>query len=129
MNWDALGAIAELLGAIGVIATLLYLGHQIRLSSRAQRAATQHDVLAEFRTDISQVLQNRNLREAFQKFSRGEDIDREHRFDLALFIGNEFRTYEELYLAYLDRNVVSDLWESRLKNLRDFYLRHPLTQR
>ncbi len=30
MNWDALGAIAELLGALGVIGSLLYLGIQIR---------------------------------------------------------------------------------------------------
>jgi len=30
MNWDAIGAIAELLGAIGVIASLVYLATQIR---------------------------------------------------------------------------------------------------
>lgn len=32
MNWDAIGAIAELLGAIGVIASLVYLATQIRQS-------------------------------------------------------------------------------------------------
>ena len=31
MNWVALGAIAELLGAIGVIATLLYLSQQVQM--------------------------------------------------------------------------------------------------
>ncbi|MGK0261059.1 MAG: hypothetical protein ACI96M_004515 [Candidatus Azotimanducaceae bacterium] len=30
INWDALGAIAELLGAIAVFATLAYLAVQIR---------------------------------------------------------------------------------------------------
>ena len=29
MNWDALGAIAELLAAVGVIASLVYLAKQI----------------------------------------------------------------------------------------------------
>jgi hypothetical protein len=33
MNWDAVGAIAELIGALGVIISLLYLAQQIRLSS------------------------------------------------------------------------------------------------
>jgi hypothetical protein len=33
MNWDAIGAVAELLGAIGVIASLVYLAVQIRQSS------------------------------------------------------------------------------------------------
>ena len=50
MNWDAIGAIAELLGAIGVIASLIYLATQIRQSreqmgenTRALRAGTYQD--------------------------------------------------------------------------------------
>ena len=49
MNWDAIGAIAELLGAIGVIASLIYLATQIRQSrdqmernTRATQAASNH---------------------------------------------------------------------------------------
>ena len=34
MNWDAVGAIAELLGAIGVIISLAYLATQIRQNTR-----------------------------------------------------------------------------------------------
>ncbi len=37
MNWDAIGAIAELLGAVGVIGSLVYLATQIR-QSREQTA-------------------------------------------------------------------------------------------
>jgi hypothetical protein len=33
MNWDAIGALAELAGAVGVIITLVYLAVQIRQSS------------------------------------------------------------------------------------------------
>jgi len=49
MNWDAIGATAELLGAVGVIASLVYLATQIRQSreqmqesTRATRSATYH---------------------------------------------------------------------------------------
>ena len=35
MNWDAVGALAEAIGAIGVIASLLYLASQVRASARA----------------------------------------------------------------------------------------------
>ena len=38
MNWDAIGAIAELLGAAGVVASLIYLGVQIRQNTRTERA-------------------------------------------------------------------------------------------
>jgi len=40
MNWEALGAIAELLGAIGVIATLVYLSIQVKVGRDATEANT-----------------------------------------------------------------------------------------
>jgi hypothetical protein len=40
MNWDAVGAIGEVLGAIGVIVTLGYLAVQTRLNTRAINAST-----------------------------------------------------------------------------------------
>ena len=40
MNWEAIGAIAELLGAIGVIASLIYLATQIRQNSRQLMGAS-----------------------------------------------------------------------------------------
>jgi hypothetical protein len=39
MNWEALGAIANLLAAIGVIATLIYLSVQIRQNNNQLRGA------------------------------------------------------------------------------------------
>jgi hypothetical protein len=41
MNWEAIGAIGEVVGAAGVVATLLYLAVQVRLSRRATDANTQ----------------------------------------------------------------------------------------
>jgi hypothetical protein len=55
MNWDAIGAIAELLGAIGVIASLVYLATQIRHSREQMRAATYqqlHDHIGESATSL-----------------------------------------------------------------------------
>lgn len=41
MNWDAVGALAELLGAIGVIVTLFYLALQVRQNTKTVKAATE----------------------------------------------------------------------------------------
>jgi len=57
MNWDALGAIGELVGAAGVIATLAYLAFQIRDNTRALSAQSRHSIsefvlqVAQFRTE------------------------------------------------------------------------------
>jgi hypothetical protein len=50
MNWDAIGAVAELLGAIGVIGSLVYLARQIASNSANINHNTQALVAS---TDIS----------------------------------------------------------------------------
>ena len=45
MNWDAIGAIAELVGAAGVVASFFYLAGQIRNNSRSIEAATFHSTM------------------------------------------------------------------------------------
>lgn len=40
MNWEAIGALAELLAAVGGIAAVVYLAVQIRLNTRAVRSSS-----------------------------------------------------------------------------------------
>jgi hypothetical protein len=45
MNWDAIGALSELVGALAVVATLLYLAVQIRQNTTSVRAATFQSIM------------------------------------------------------------------------------------
>ncbi|MGH0030795.1 MAG: hypothetical protein ACQGVC_13450 [Myxococcota bacterium] len=45
MNWDAIGAVGEILGATGVFASLVYLATQIRDNTRSLGAASLQSVL------------------------------------------------------------------------------------
>lgn len=47
MNWDAVGAIAELAGALGVVTSLAYLGLQIRQNTRSSHTATYRSLKQE----------------------------------------------------------------------------------
>lgn len=40
MNWEAIGAVANLFAALGVIATLIYLAMQIRQNTKAVRSSS-----------------------------------------------------------------------------------------
>jgi len=44
MNWDAIGAIGDFVGGVGVIVTLGYLAVQIRSSTKALRGQAQREI-------------------------------------------------------------------------------------
>ena len=44
MDWDAIGAVGEVLGAIAVIATLLYLGSQISQTNRIAKSSAAREL-------------------------------------------------------------------------------------
>lgn len=48
MNWDALGAAGEIIGALAVLATLLYLASQIRITNEISRFTTAKDIFYKF---------------------------------------------------------------------------------
>ena len=56
MNWDAIGAVGELVGSVAVLVTLIYLALQIRQNTHATRAASHHaitDALNQLNLDIA----------------------------------------------------------------------------
>ena len=44
MNWEAIGAVGEILGALAVAVTLIYLARQTRENSRAVKASSAREV-------------------------------------------------------------------------------------
>jgi len=61
VNWDAIGAIAELLAAVGVIASLIYLGIQIRQNTRTERARAFQDVFSSFTAQNHEMFSPQNI--------------------------------------------------------------------
>ena len=48
MNWEAIGAVGEFLGAIAVIGSLIFVGVQIRGNTRATQTAAAHGLTTNF---------------------------------------------------------------------------------
>ena len=44
MNWDAIGAVGEIIGAVGVIASVMYLALQIKKQTRESQMAAMRDL-------------------------------------------------------------------------------------
>lgn len=67
MNWDAIGAIGELIGAVAVIATLIYLAQQIKDSARAARSAAVTDATNAIQALYQELGTNTQSSERFLK--------------------------------------------------------------
>ena len=65
MNWDAIGAVGEIVGAAAVIATLIYLGRQIQDSARAARSAAVTDATNAIQTLYMELGSNPQSSELF----------------------------------------------------------------
>jgi len=55
MQWDAIGAVAELVGALGVIASLIYVASQVRTSNRASTVQAKLET-TRFMTDYGDLM-------------------------------------------------------------------------
>jgi len=62
VNWDAIGAIGEIVGAVAVVATLGYLAVQIRQNTRADRASSRQTVLDDFYSSLWETARDAELR-------------------------------------------------------------------
>lgn len=84
MNWDAIGAIAELLGAAGVVASLIYLATQIRQSTRTERARAFQDIFSGLNAHCDQMFGPQNLdlvvagMRDFKRLSGGDKLRFDH---------------------------------------------------
>ena len=109
MNWDAIGAIAELLGAVGVIVSLVYLATQIRQSREqmnqntvALRTAAYQQLLSDgLHVGGTQALivpgLDRVVRLGLADFGQ---LDEDDRFRFTLWINSVMHTHDNAHFQY-----------------------------
>ena len=97
MNWDAVGAIAELLGAGGVIATLIYLSLQIRNAANVDRANIRTSLTERSQRAIELTIQHAPI---IVKAAADEALTGEERFRVLQLHRFLFRSYENYAYQY-----------------------------
>ena len=121
MNWDALGAIGEIVGALGVIASLLYLALQIRNDASARRADTSHAqsrMLTEAQRDIAS---SPGLADIFYKGVSDYDAltgPEKVRFNAS--VGTSFRAFEDTFHRHAEGHLDEKLWQSIDRPIEEF---------
>lgn len=65
MNWEAISAISEAAGVVGIIISLMYVAVQIRQNSKSVRAATAHSLASSIGSFTDPFLANVDLANAW----------------------------------------------------------------
>ena len=126
MNWDASGAIAESLGAIGVIASLVALTIQLRQFSRSMNASAETEandryvsILRLFTEDPTMMetwsAAGLGSRESFLEEtaggSLGEPMDPQHTTRFTSLVAESLHHAQAVHRLYLKGVVERDTWE------------------
>ena len=119
MNWDAVGAIGEIIGAFAVVISLIYLAVQIRNQNLESRAATVQQVLQNNAATISQ-LQDPELAQIWitglEDIGSLSDVER---LRFVIYITTVLRGYENSYFQWRSGRLDDETWFTLMAVVRD----------
>ena len=121
MNWDAIGAVGELLGAVAVVASLGYLAIQVRQNTSSIHA-TLFDATSRASSDLLMrlALDREAMSMVFSGFGNYETLEGEERFRFNFVFIAFFNMYETLYYHRERGMVPEELWQSRIARMHAF---------
>ena len=111
MNWDAIGAIGEAVGAAAVVASLLYLASQIRAEARTRRSEALHAQAEAFSVFLHTLSTNHDLAEIYligiHDFHslRGVQVPR-----FSALLGHLYRIFEEFFYQRAEGSIDPRVW-------------------
>ena len=124
MNWDAIGAIGEVLGAIGVVASLLYVARQMHQNNANQRAAAKIEMTRQF-MDFSDMLMNdTGLAELHNRGLRGEELTEDEEFIFQRLMAKSTWYFSTMFYLVQQHGMTDDDWEESYSVIR-WYCRMP----
>ncbi len=116
MNWDALGAIAELVGSVAVFVTLLFLLKQLKTNSVMIQNSTAQGSADSVAAWARQLTENQELYRVYRMGLKNDsELSRDERglFDLILF--QAFHSISSVYVQYKNGGFGEDRWESEIR--------------
>jgi hypothetical protein len=123
MNWEAIGAVGEVLGAIGVIATLGYLALQIRQNSNTVRSSIRQAISTTQHEAGLQMAATPDLRAAIARWANGEvPSTQDEALCDDILLRAMVRTFENQYHQHRDGTFGDEMWVGYRENMRRFRL-------
>ncbi|RLA45254.1 MAG: hypothetical protein DRR06_07735 [Gammaproteobacteria bacterium] len=112
MNWDAIGAVGEILGAGAVVISLIYLAAQIRIQNKESRMAAMHEISLGFRESLDKFGE-REIADIFVRANKDFDsLTEVETLRLITSAAAFFRSWEEAYIQNEGGRLDSRIWNT-----------------
>jgi hypothetical protein len=112
MNWEAVSAIDQMVGAFAVVISLVYLASQIQSQRRDSRIAAVHELTDSFRAAIISF-QDRQLAEGFSRAkSDFESLPEVERLQFISMVKGIFRVWKDAYFQYREKRLPDTIWKA-----------------
>ena len=121
MNWDALGALAELLGALAVVGTIGYLALQIRQTNKISRTNTVTELQRRFDELNTLLVTEPKLREVLFK----ADLTPDEAEQVYAFANLNINIWITVQNAFDNGQLDRDLFEGMIADVRVALARWP----
>ena len=113
MDWTFVGALAELLGALAVVVSLVYLSREVGQNTHAVRTANAVTAQSNFRHLARMFYTDRAMGGIVLRCMSGdEDLSPVDRFAAYAYFFDFLKTAELAYYQFLNGDLDASLWES-----------------
>ena len=119
MNWEAIGAIGETLGAVAVVVSLVYLAIQIRIQNHESRISTINGLTEQWTALLTSIAQDKELSNTWAQGLRGAEFDEPEEVQFRAIANSYLHIMEGLYLQHVDGRLDNRLWSGVHGTLTD----------
>jgi len=122
LSWSAFSAIGELVGAIAVVISLVYLSRQVRQNTAAVRTANASGVQSNLQQLARVFYTDRELGALVLRTMSGQLPERpEDRLAVWAYFFDMLKTAELAHRHYMRGDLEPDLWEASLAFYRAYF--------
>ena len=117
MNWAAISSVSEVIAAIAVVVSLVYLATQIRQATKTARANTRNSIAESAQALSQDVINNADMAEIFVKHLNGEALNAVESLRLQSRCYRDMRHWENIYYQVREGLLTDGEWSGFRNNL------------
>jgi len=119
VNWEAVGAIGEVVGALAVVITLIFLSFQLRQNTKSVRKAYRSQMAETVSNCISVMQDPAFARIMVLAMNDASSLTPEDRLIFGSFIFRITRVWEDAYFQWLEGDYDPGAWRSNRAYMLD----------